>query len=196
MESKVFCLRLRGRSPKRAVIWSIISQILINFPTGRDLSPSFCGLICTPEIMNENSTGVRGARLLGWCKALNTPSEGSSSVEAGSLALVQGPFPKSTPPGSPGYKSSQASRLWDPLEGLLPLTPCQEKRSPPFSAFRWGACVCSCTFAWACKKGAPFGISVCEVLDRVMSEDFRTGPLTWRPVITQAVVENLWPPGD
>jgi len=61
--------------------------------------------------MNESRAGVRGARLLGWCRALKTPLEGSSSVEAGSLAPVQGPFPNSTPSGSPGYTSPQASRV-------------------------------------------------------------------------------------
>lgn len=72
----MFCLRSWGRSPKKAVIWSIISQILINFPTGRDLSLSSCGLICTPEIMNGNRAGVREA--LAWCRLWTGPGRGAS----------------------------------------------------------------------------------------------------------------------
>lgn len=99
------------------------------------------------------------------------------------------------------HLGAQVTNLLRPQGSEIPLrnqfpSPPAKKNDFHLLLCRQGACVCSCTFTWACKKEAPFGNFVCEVLDGVMPEDFRTGPLTWRLLVTEAVIENLWWPRD
>lgn len=159
MESKVFCLRLWGRSPKKAVIWSIIFQILINFPTGRDLSPSSCGLICTPEIMNGNRAGVR--EVLAWCRFW-TGLERGARVWSLACWLWWGDLFQIQP-----HLGPQITNLLRPQGSEIssrdhvPSSPAKQKDSLQWSVDEELMLQLHARLVtWACKKHAPFGDSV------------------------------------
>lgn len=119
--------------------------------------------------MNENRAGVRRARLLGWCRALNTPCRGAPAWRPAHL-LQQ----NLAPPGRSNFLGPQGSEI--PFKSPLPLPP-QRKKELHVVLCKSRAPVSICVRPWACKERAPYGNSACEILDGVMPGDSKTGPL-------------------